>query len=39
MLVAIEELFKNGVISCPQTKFQEELTFLYNKFSKEPWYL
>lgn len=38
MLVAIEELFKNGVISCPQTKFQEELTFLYNKFSKEPWY-
>ncbi len=39
MLVAIEELFKNGVISCPQTKFQEELTFLYNKFSKQPWYL
>lgn len=39
MLVAIEELFKNGVISAPQTKFQEHLSYLYKKFSKEDWYL
>lgn len=39
MLIAIEELFKNGVITAPATKFQEHLFYLYKKFSKEEWFL